>query len=343
MSNDKLALANQWLDESRPSFEEMNLNKLDFAREKEFMIQAFKANPYLLGMEPESVRNILVNAALTGITLNPNMKMAYPVPRKGKLCLDISYMGLMKIVTDTGSVKAMRASVVYSNEHFDIELGSSGFITHKPNLKSPDKGERLGAYSVATLADGSFHVHWMYAQDIIGIKNRSEAVKSGKANPWLSDEDEMWKKTVAKQHWKYLPKSERAEMAANAIASENEVNGIDFEKEKQEADSKANKAKAQTMGIDILSPDSEEDQASVAKLLSLFKHPSLPPKFKLADGSEFDCEAWHNGLQEDFQSGKLHKEKAKKAQETIWMYVQHFEKQAKTKDDENTNQNQSGE
>src|SRR5690606_15470037 len=113
--SDKLALATQWLEESRPSFEEMNLNKLDFSREKEFMIQAFQANPYLLNMEPNSVRNILVNCALTGTSLNPVMKLAYPVPRKGKLCLDVSYVGMIKILTDTGSVKSIKAGTVYSN------------------------------------------------------------------------------------------------------------------------------------------------------------------------------------------------------------------------------------
>jgi len=222
---------------TRPSFDEMNLNKVDFAKEMEFAVQAFQNNTYLLGMEQGSVKNCLVNVALSGLTLSPVMKMAYLVPRKGKCCLDPSYMGLIKIITDTGSVKSIKAKPVYSNEPFEIEQGSNGFVKHGI-CKDGKKGERIGAYSIAVLNDGSDHVEWMYEEQLIAIKNRSEGVKAGKATPWLTDEDEMIRKTVIKRHWKFLPKSDRAIMAANIIAMDDENNGIDFDKEKQDLDAK---------------------------------------------------------------------------------------------------------
>lgn len=321
--NDKLALATQWLEESRPSFEEMNLNKLDFAKEKEFMIQAFQNNPYLLGMEPNSIRNILVNCALTGITLNPVMKFGYPVPRKGKLCLDVSYMGMIKIATDTGSVKSIKAAIVYENEPFDIDLGSNGFVKHKPYFGAGGKGRRLGCYSIAVLNDGSTHIHWMYEQDIQAIKARSESVKSGKKSPWDSDYDEMAKKTVIKQHFKYLPKSERAEMAANAIAIDNENNGIDFEAERR-----SNNTQKSTINIDVLDPNNPDHIEKWNLLSELFSNPNIPNVFTDSNaGKTFDKVKIGTDMFEEFQNGTLTVSKADKMTNYLIKIKDFFEKQ----------------
>lgn len=305
--SDKLALATQWLEDSRPSFEDMNLNKLDFAKEKEFMIQAFQANPYLLGMDPNSVKNILVNCALTGISLNPVLKFGYPVPRKGKLCLDVSYVGMIKILTDTGSVKSIKAGTVYSNEPFDIELGSGGFVKHKPYFGTGGKGNRLGCYSLAVLNDGTIHVHWMYEEDIQGIMKRSEAYKAGKQNPWLSDYDQMAQKTVIKQHFKYLPKSARAEMAANVIDIDHETNGIDFNAEKKQAQQEAAKEKAETLNIDLLDPSNEKHQKTFEAFIALFSDPILPET--LNDGA-INVEQQAESFKAAFEAGNLNRDMA---------------------------------
>ena len=225
---------------TRPSFDEMNLSKVDFSKEMEFAIQAFQANPYLLTMNVDTIKNCLINVALTGLTLSPVMKLAYLVPRKGKLSLDISYMGMIKVVTDTGSVKSIKADVAYEKDVFDIELGSKGFVKHKPFLGAGDRGRKLGAYSIAVLNDGTEHIDFMRWDEIMAIKARSESVKSGKGSPWDSDPDEMACKTVVKRHYKYLPKSDRAILASQAIAFDDENNGIDFEAEQQGKNTESN-------------------------------------------------------------------------------------------------------
>lgn len=216
---------------TRPSFDQMNLNNLNFQKELEFAIQIFERNDYLAKMSMPSIKNALVNIALSGLTLNPVMKMAYLVPRKGQCCVDPSYMGLVKILTDSGSVKSIKSDVVYEKDTFDIDLGSNGYLKHKPYLGADARGRKIGAYSVAILSEGMPHIDFMRWDDIMSIKSRSEAVRGGKGSPWDTDEDEMACKTVIKRHWKYLPKSERAVMAANAISLDNQINGIDFEKE----------------------------------------------------------------------------------------------------------------
>lgn len=223
-----LELAKQALVASRPTFDQMNLNKLNFNKEMEYAIQAFQGNLKLLDCSADTVKNCLINVVMSGLSLSPVMKQAYLVPRKGKCCLDPSYQGLVKIVTDSGSVTSIKAQIVYENEPFEIEKGTNGYVKHGI-CKKGSLGARIGAYSIAVLNDGSNHVEWMYEYQLMEIKKR--ALATGGA-VWKTDEDEMCRKTVIKRHWKFLPKSERAQMAAAAIAFDDEINGIDFDKEK---------------------------------------------------------------------------------------------------------------
>lgn len=224
-----LEIAKKELELTRPSFEQMSLNKVDFSKEMQYAVQAFQTNTALLNCEEQSIKNCLVNVALSGLSLSPVMKLAYLVPRGGKCCLDPSYMGLIKIITDTGSVQSIFARLVYMNEPFEIELGTNCYIKHGI-VKNGIKGVCIGAYSIAVLNDGSNHIEWMDEAQLQAIKKRS---KSG--NVWATDEEEMKRKTVVKRHFKYLPKSERAHLAAQAIAFDDEVNGIDFHKEQSDA------------------------------------------------------------------------------------------------------------
>ena len=249
MSN--LQLAQQQIELARPDFEanvkELELN-LNFKKEAAFALQIFQGNDYLTKMNPDSIKNAIVNVALTGLTLNPVMKFAYLVPRKGKCVLDVSYMGLIKILTDTGSIKNIEAKLVHANEPFEIEQGTNPYIKHGI-APTPDKGDIIGVYSIATLNDGSTSVEWMYYQDIVAVANRSESVKSGKASPWKTDFAEMCRKTVVKRHYKYLPKSDRAILASTAIDIDHENNGIDFKEEQ----------KAQYTNIDVIDPTNQSN------------------------------------------------------------------------------------
>lgn len=265
----QLAIAQQQVELAKPIFEQAvidNKLQLSFQKEASFAMQLFQANPYLAGMNPDSIKNAIVNVALTGLTLNPVMKFAYLVPRKGKCCLDPSYMGLIKILTDTGSVKNIEAKLVYSNEPFEIQQGTNPYIKHgiAPN---GEKGQVVGVYSIATLNDGSTSVEWMYKQDIDAIAMRSEGVKSGKQSPWHSDYSEMARKTVVKRHYKYLPKSDRAIMAATAIDLDHENNGIDFEAEKNNH---------QPVNIDCVDPTNEADVNDLEKMINSISDSRVP-------------------------------------------------------------------
>lgn len=328
--SDKLTIIRKEIELTRPTAEQLGMDKVAFSREMEWAIQVFQGNTYLQGMEQTSVRNCIVNLALTKLSLNPVMKEAYLVPRKGKCCLDVSYMGLIKSITQTGAVKSIKANVVHSNEPFDIEQGTGGFVKHGI-VKDGQPGHIIGAYSIAILPDGTPHVEWMYEHELQAIANRSEGVKSGKHTPWSSDPSEMRRKTVVKRHWKYLPKTGRALEAANAIAFDDEVNGIDFEKERQEADRKAAAAKAQSMSIDLLDPNNEQDVQGFNKVMDLFN--VLAPHGTLNDG-QFDVAANSKAFYDEFMAGRMTKEKANKFYEYLKGWVEYFKNQPQQEEDE---------
>lgn len=181
---------------------------LNFEKEQGFAIQALNNNDTLMNAainSPASLLNSVLNVALTGLSLNPVLKFAYLIPRKGRVLLEPSYIGLIKILTDAGIVKSIRAEIVRQNDDFDFQLGSKPFIRHSRNLAS-DNDSIIGAYAIAELADGLQQFEVMSKSDIDKIMERSESAKSN-FSPWKSDYSEMARKTVIRRLYKYLPKS----------------------------------------------------------------------------------------------------------------------------------------
>lgn len=301
MASTALELIREQLVGTRPTFEEMNLNQLSFNKELEWAIQIFEKNDYLMKMNTQSIKNSLVNIALSGLSLNPVLKEAYLVPRKGVCCVDPSYMGLVKVVTNTGSVVDIVARIVYDKDHFDIQLGSKGYVDHSP-FKGADPGKPMFVYSIATLPGGKENIDYMRWAEVMGIRARSESVKKGNMSPWDTDENEMAKKTMVKRHWKLLPKTERAILAANAIDLDNQANGIDFEEEKRR---ERNKANAGDPPAPALATDED-----FATLLEWFDNDNLPSELFSDTEKPIDKAKMRAAIEKKFNAGTLEKDKA---------------------------------
>jgi recombination protein RecT len=219
--------------QAEKQFTASNEYKMNFNREAGFAIQILTNNEYLMKCDPNSVKDSIVNVALTGITLNPALKYAYLVPRKVKgelkCILDISYMGMIKILTDAGAVKNVDAGVIYSNDKYDFRRGSDPYFKHQPALSH--RGEKIGAYAIAFLRDGGFQFEILGREDIEKVRATSESYKNEqgrKYSPWETWEDEMWKKTALKRLFKLLPKTNFSEQLIASISHdyENEVTDL---------------------------------------------------------------------------------------------------------------------
>lgn len=208
-------------------------NNLNFEVEAGFAVQQLESNDYLLGIamsNRQSVINAVTNVAAIGISLNPARKQAYLVPRDKKVCLDISYIGLVDLATQSGSIVWAKAELVYEQDSF--QMGEPGTLpSHKFNPFSKDRGSVIGAYCVVKTPGGEYLCDAMGIDEINEIRDRSSAWKawiSKKAScPWVTDPGEMAKKTVIKRASKLWPKNDRLNEAINHLNVELDE-GIEF-------------------------------------------------------------------------------------------------------------------
>lgn len=202
----------------------------DLQRECNFAAQAMLNNPYLIQCAqqyPDHFVNALKNVVLTGMTLNPTLKLAYLVPYKGKVELQASYMGKKSFGVNTGLVLDMEAYLVYKGELFEIEQGSNAHITHKPNPWGAKKKEDiLGGYYLIKYPNGTQQFDTMSIDEIEGIRKRSPSVGKGKQSPWDTDYTEMCKKTLINRAYKQIPKQGMSEKARKALEIINRVDDM---------------------------------------------------------------------------------------------------------------------
>lgn len=215
---------------SRQAFDSVLVDKsINFEREAGFAIQVLSGNEFAMSIamnNRQSVVDAVTNIAAIGISLNPAKKQAYLVPRDRKICLDISYMGLMDLAQATGSVKWAQAALVHATDTFAL-TGIDKPPQHTYNPFAKDRGPIVGVYVTIKTVHDEYLTHTMTVDDAYAIRDRSSAWKSyqaGKAKspgPWGTDEGEMIKKTCVKQAYKYWPKTERLETAIHHLNNEN--------------------------------------------------------------------------------------------------------------------------
>lgn len=185
---------------------------LNFSAEALYAVQQFsgKNKDFALKIaqsNPSSVIMAMINVAAVGLTLNPALALAYLVPRDGRIMLDISYRGLVKIATDTGSISWSKSELVYSNDHFKFR-GPAQLPIHEFDAFAPieERGKFRGGYNIAKLPSGDHLVTPVRAEKIFQIRDSSEAFKKDKG-PWVNWAEEMYLKTITKRARKDWPLS----------------------------------------------------------------------------------------------------------------------------------------
>lgn len=227
MSN-SLAIIKQDIYSTREHFERIAGSALSFEREAGFAVQIISANDYALRIAQEnrqSVINAVTNVAAIGISLNPARRQAYLVPRDGRICLDISYMGLLDLAIQSGSIMWGQAELVHKADRFELQ-GFDRPPLHNRDPFAQDRGEVVGVYVVVKTKDGDYLTTCMSIAEVHDIRNRSSAWKAWtekkKKCPWVTDEGEMTKKTVIKRAYKLWPKTERLDKAVHFLNTEND-------------------------------------------------------------------------------------------------------------------------
>lgn len=173
-------------------------------------VGALMKSPNLQKCTPTSLMNCFIGAAEVGLEPGGVLGHAYLVPYGDTATLIIGYRGLIELMRRTGELASIRCVVVHKKDTFKLTEGIEQTIKHEPFLAG-DAGPLKFAYCVAKLKDGSVQVELMTRHQIEEIRKRSRA---GNAGPWVTDFEEMAKKTVLRRAAKYLPvASERFQKA----------------------------------------------------------------------------------------------------------------------------------
>jgi len=219
----------QYIEKVSPKFKEIaeNGKHVTWAEESQFAIQALQNNPKLASCIPATVQNSVINVAAVGLTLNSALGYAYLVPEAVKQLdgqwrdeckLRVSYKGLIKIATDSGSIMLAKAEIVKEKDEF-VYTGPFSLPEHKMN-PFQDRGKTVGVYCAAKTHQGDWIVDVMGLDDINKIKAAAKT-----KNVWDNWEDEMIKKAIIKRASKQWPKTDRDDRLDKAVAVINEYEG----------------------------------------------------------------------------------------------------------------------
>lgn len=216
------------LDKLRPQLQLALPKHVDVGRMIRICVTTLQRNPDLLTCTQESVLGCLFQCAQLGLEPDGLLGHAYLIPFKERkngqvvrtVCtLIVGYKGLLKLARQSNEIQSISARVVYSKDEFDYEFGLEDKLTHRPT-HDEDPGEMTYAYAIFRYKGGGYHFDVMSKVEIDGIKKRSKTSDNG---PWVTDYDEMAKKTVLRRASKMAPASIEDLSRAIAIDSRSDA------------------------------------------------------------------------------------------------------------------------
>jgi recombination protein RecT len=173
-------------------------------------LTALMQSPQIADCTKESVLNSLMKCAQDGLL--PDGREAALVQYRGKSGVVAQYMpmvyGVIKRMKNSGEVADVNAHSIYSGDKFEYQiLDGVSKVSHTPAMFS-NRGQFIGVYAVIRFRDGENHIEVMTKDECDKIRQRSKAKDSG---PWVTDYEEMCKKTVIRRAAKRVPTSSEIE------------------------------------------------------------------------------------------------------------------------------------
>ncbi|MFA5186905.1 MAG: recombinase RecT [Patescibacteria group bacterium] len=152
----------------------------------------------------------------TGLGLEPDGRRAHLIPYWNEkaqtyICtLIVDYKGIVELIYNTGDISFIHADIVRANDVFIHDKGE--LKSHQIDFKNP-RGAVYAAYCLFRFKDGTEKVEVMTREEIEAIRRRS---KSGDKGPWVTDWNEMAKKTACRRGSKWIKLSpEQREVLEN--------------------------------------------------------------------------------------------------------------------------------
>lgn len=232
----KQAVLKDLLDRAKGSIAAVLPKHLTPDRILKVALVATSKSPMLMNCSPQSVLQSVMQAAQLGLEPGSALGGAYLVPYGNTCQLIVGYRGLIDLARRSGQIQSIEARVVRARDSFKIAYGLDPVLVHQPFMpitadeggdgKDLDAGPLVAVYAIARLKDGAIQTEVMTRSQVDAIKKRSRSSSNG---PWVTDYEEMARKTVVRRICKYLPLS--TELAAALTLDERdegnpEVSGL---------------------------------------------------------------------------------------------------------------------
>lgn len=224
--NQQLASLSAELDRRQAMLEQSAASLIDPVKMKGVVLSTFTRTPSLWECDPISIARAVVEAAQAGLEPTGSLGGAYLVPffnsktGRKEAQLIIGYTGLVKLARRSGEIVKVEARVVRQADEFDYGYGLEPYLHHRPALGVPEDAANpmTHAYAVVHFRSGDKQFDVMSAAEILAIKARSKSKdKNGNTTgPWVTDEAEMWKKTVLRRASKLMPLTIEAQRVLDA-------------------------------------------------------------------------------------------------------------------------------
>ena len=164
---------------------------------------AIYRNQALNRVKWNSLIQCLMDLAQMG--LYPDGRRAHLIPFGDSCQLIVDYKGVAELARRHGDVAYIHCDVVHEGEIYICEYGTTGQLKHVPNPDKEDNPIRCAYSHVKIKIPGTEILIDEYIQmsikQINGIRERSKSKDRG---PWVTDFEEMAKKTVFRRHSKTL-------------------------------------------------------------------------------------------------------------------------------------------
>jgi recombination protein RecT len=165
-------------------------------------LTAMTRTPKLAECEPASFFQCLMTCSQWG--LEPDGRHAHLIPfenrKRGVVeCqLIIDYKGFVQLAMRTGNIASIHCDAVCENDEFDYDCGE--VLRHKIDFRKP-RGEAYAFVCIIKMKDGGKKCEVMTRDEVEAIRRRSRSANNG---PWVTDFNEMAKKTVFRRASKWI-------------------------------------------------------------------------------------------------------------------------------------------
>lgn len=181
MSNE-LRVIEQQLGQLAPSFEQvLAAYKMPVERLMRTVMVSIDRLPKLLECNRQSILNSAMTAACLGLEVDGVTGQGFLIPFAGKAQFMTGYKGYNTMFARSGYT--LGGAVVREGDEFDYQIGTGGFIHHRPMLGNESSRKILAAYAKAETPGRAPLIQVMSIDEILAVKAKSPGAKKADS-PW---------------------------------------------------------------------------------------------------------------------------------------------------------------